>query len=44
MTRKERIIAQLQGIADDLRTTDSWQHVERLADYIENVNALIEVL
>lgn len=44
MTRKERITQQIYDIADELRNTDNWARVERLADCLEDITNEIEEL
>ena len=44
MTKKERITQQIYDIADDLRITNSWARVERLADCLEDITNEIEEL
>lgn len=44
MTKKERITQQIYSIADELRNTDSWARVERLADCLEDITNDIEEL
>lgn len=44
MTRKERITQQIYDIADELRNTDSWARIERLADWLEDITNEIEEL
>ena len=44
MTKKERITQEIYAIADELRATNEWARVERLADYLEDITNLIEEL
>ena len=44
MTPKEKILLQLQDVADELRDTNNWSHIERLSDYIEDIKDELENL
>lgn len=44
MTPKESIMQNLQAIADELRTAQSWARVERLADWLEDITNELEEL
>ena len=44
MTTKEKIMLDIRDIADELRSTTSWARIERLADWLDDINDELEEL
>ena len=41
-TEQERLMAELQGIIDDLKEATNWVTIDRLADHLETVKDDLE--